>query len=169
MKKYLWRYETLAVTVIGVFCVVFLIQTYHYGRKAALFPRLVSSMVLFLILFFILSRLRRILQKGVLSSPEELVRTKGTAEAGQPHGLKWTFTFGLAMVFFLLMYLIGFGPATVCYLVMHTRLAGYRRFMVIFLFALAVGGSMVFIGNLFHIPLPEGIVVDLMIRYWQNL
>ena len=169
MKKYLWRYETLAVGAIGLFSVIFLIQTYDYGRKAALFPRLVCCIVLFLILFFIVSRLRRMLKKRSVPSQEEPVRKEVITEAGQTPGLKWTLTFGLAMGFCLLMYLIGFGPATVCYLAVHTYLAGYRKCKVIFLFALAVGAIMVFFGRLFQIPLPEGILVGMIRQYWQNL
>jgi FtsH-binding integral membrane protein len=169
MKKYLWRYETLAVGAIGLFCVIFLTQTYDYGRKAALFPRLVCFIVLFLILFYIFSRLRRMLKKGAVPSQEEPVRTEARTEAGQPQGLKWTLTFGLAMGFCLLMYLIGFGPATVCYLAVHTYLAGYRKRKVIFVFALAVGAIIVFFGRLFKIPLPDGILVGMIMPYWQNL
>jgi hypothetical protein len=169
MKKYLWRYETVAVSAIGLFCAYFLVQTYNYGHKAALFPRLVCSIVLFLILVFIISSLRRRSKRGEVSSQAKPVRTEGIAEAGQPQGVKWTLTFGLAMGFCLLMYLIGFGLATFCYLALHTRLAGYRKGKVIFFFALAVAGIMVFFGGLFHISLPEGILVTMIMQYWQTL
>lgn len=169
MKKYLWRYETLAVSAIGLFCIIFLIQTYDYGRRAALFPRLVCLIVLFLILFFLFSRLRRMLKKGGVPSQEGVVRTEVITEAGQPTGLKWTLTLGLAMGFCFLIYLIGFGPATVCYLAVHTHLAGYRKRKVTFLFALAVGAIIVSFGRLFQIPLPEGILVGMIKQYWQNL
>lgn len=169
MKKYLWRYETLAVSAIGLFCVIFLIETYNYGRKAALFPRLVCFIVLFLILFFIFSRLRRLLKKEAVSAHKEPVRTEVITEVGQLQEVRWTLTFSLAMGFCLLMYLIGFGPATVCYLAAHTYLAGYRKRRVIFLFAVAVGGIIVFFGHLFKIPLPDGILVGMIRQYWQHL
>jgi FtsH-binding integral membrane protein len=169
MKKYLWRYEAVAVSAIGVFCVIFLVQTYNYGHKAALFPRLVCFFVLFLILFFIVSRLRRMLKRRGVPSQDEPIQAEGITEAGQPQGVKWTLTFGLAMGFCLLMYLIGFGPATVCYLAVHTYLAGYRKVKMLFLYALAVGAIMVFFGYLFKIPLPEGILVGMVMQYLQNL
>ncbi len=169
MNKHVWRYEALAAGVIGVFCTIFLIQTYDYGRKAALFPRLMCFTVLFLLVFFIVSRIRRFLKMKQAPPQQDQVTAEGAAEADSLHVVKWPLTFGLAIGFCLLMTLIGFGPATVCYLAAHTYIAGYRKGKVIFLFALAVGAIMVFLGRLFKIPLPEGILVGMVMQYLQNL
>lgn len=168
MKKFLLRYETVAVTVIALFCIIFLVQTFEYGRRAGLFPRLISWVVLFLILVFIVSRLRRFWKSRGAPSPEE-TRSECVTKADQPQGMKWTLTFALAMGFCILLYLVGFGPATVCYLSAHIYLAGYRKGRVIIVYALAVGVIMVAFGYLFQIPLPEGILVELIKEYLPEL
>ncbi len=170
MIRYLWKFETVAVGAIGAFSLLFLIQTYNYGRRAALFPRLISGIVLFLILFFIASRVRRLLKikrKGATAA--ESLPAKGEAVADSSQRVKWTLTFGAAIGFCILMYLIGFGPATAFYLATHIYLAGYRKLKVIFLYALALGAMMVFIGHLFKVPLPEGIFVEPILVYVQDL
>ncbi len=164
MRKYLWRYETVAVGAIFAFSALFLIQTYNYGRRAALFPRAISIFVLFLILFFIFSRARRMFKEKEPSSKEVPRRAEGPREAGQRQGVKWTVSFGGAIGFCILMYLIGFGLATVCYVAAHTHWAGYRRHKVTFTYALVLGIIMVLIGYLFMIPLPQGILVEMILE-----
>jgi len=168
MIRYLWKFETVAVGAIGAFSLLFLIQTYTYGRRAALFPRLISWIVLFLILFFIASRVLRLLKRKGATDAEPLP-AKGAAAADSSQRVRWTVTFGAAIGFCILMYLIGFGPATAFYLATHIYLAGYRKLKVIFLYALALGAMMVFIGYLFKVPLPEGIFVEPILEYVQDL
>lgn len=162
MKKYLMRFETVAVGTIGLFSALFFIQTYNYGRRAALFPRIVSLMVLILVLFYIFSRIRRMLKKKGTLSKKEPVQAGVVAQADQPQGVNWTLTFGAGIGFCILMFLIGFGLSTVCYMVTHTYLAGYRKHKIIFLYALAMGVTMVLIGYAFMIPLPKGVLVEMI-------
>jgi hypothetical protein len=162
MRKYLMRFETVAVGAIGLFSALFFIQTYNYGRRAALFPRIISLLVLFLILVFIISRIHRVLKKKRASSKEEPVWAEGVAKVKKPQGVNWPLTFGGGIGFCILMYFIGFGLSTVCYMVTHTYLAGYRKHKIIFLYALALGVTMVLIGYAFMIPLPKGVLVEMI-------
>ena len=169
MKKYLMRFETMAVGTIGLFSVLFLIQTYNYGRRAALFPRIMSLTVLILILFYIFSRIRWMLKKKGALSKKEPVRAGVVVKADQHQGVNWPLTFGAGIGFCILMFLIGFGMSTVCYIATHTYLAGYRKHKVIFLYALAMGVMMVLIGYAFMIPLPKGVLVEMISAHIQNL
>ncbi len=168
MRKFLSRYETVAVGAICAFSALFLVQTYDYGRRAALFPRAISILVLFLILCFIFSRIRRMFKEKRSPSKEVPHRAEGAGEAGQRQGVKWILSFGGAIGFCILMYLIGFGLATVCYVAAHTYWAGYRRHKVTFMYALALGIMMVLIGYLFMIPLPQGILVEMISENVQH-
>lgn len=158
MKKWLFQFETVAVAVIGIFSAVFLVQTYDYGRRAGLFPRLISWTVLVLILIFVVSRVRRAWGRSKEAAPAKPVGALD--KAGRPAGVKWTLSFGLALAYCLLVYLIGFGPATFGYLLAHIQLAGNRRRAIAAVYALVVAAIMVLMGTFFKIPLPQGILVE---------
>ena len=159
MNKEVWWYEMVAAAVIGVFCTYFLIETYTYGPKAALFPRLICFFVLFLSVIFFVSRIRRFLKMKALSASETQTKKQ---DAESHESVKWFLTFGLAIGFCILMTLIGFGPAAVCYLALHSYMAGYRKIKVILIVALIVAAAMVLFGRMFNIPLPEGILFEMM-------
>ncbi len=160
MREHLQKFETFAVGAIAVFSGLFLIQTYQYGRRAALFPRVVSFTILFLTAFFIVSRIRRTMVKPpAKKETASVIRTEIT----QAGGVHWLVTLSAATGFFVLIYLIGFGPSTFFYVATHLYLAGYRRHTVTFLFALAMAIIIVGTGYLFTIPLPQGVLVETLI------
>ncbi len=163
MKGYWLRFETFAVGVIGVFSGLFLFQTYQYGRRAALFPRIISGAVLFLTRFFIGSRIRRIKKQKGLPSEKKRHRMPVETEVAAAQGINWLLTLAAATGFFVLIYFIGFGGATFFYVTTHLYLSGYREHKVIFGFALAMAILMVGSGYLFSIPLPWGVLVERML------
>jgi hypothetical protein len=85
------------------------------------------------------------------------------SEVSQAGGINWLLTLSAATGFFVLIYLVGFGPSTFFYVTAHLYLAGYRRHRVIFLFALAMAIVIFLTGYLFTIPLPEGVLVQMIV------
>jgi uncharacterized membrane protein YfcA len=163
MRDQLLKLETFAVGTIAVFSALFLLQTYEYGRRAALFPKLVSFTILFLTGCFLVSRLRRAIKRQRTEvKKKETIPVEVESEATQPAGVHWLLTLSAATGFFVLIYLVGFGPATFFYVATHLSLAGYRRHSVIALFALAMAIIIVGTGYLFTIPLPEGVLVEMI-------
>jgi len=160
MREQLLKFETFAVGTIAVFSGLFLLQTYQYGRRAALFPRVVSFTILFLTGFFIVSRIRRAMVKPPAKKETTRIVQSEITQAG---GVHWLLTLSAATGFFVLIYLVGFGPSTFFYVTAHLYLAGYRRHRVIFLFALAMAIVIFLTGYLFTIPLPEGVLVPMIV------
>ena len=163
MKSYLWRFETFAVVAIGVFSGLFLFQTYQYGRRAALFPRIISLTVLFLAVVFVYSRVRRTRKQKAPFSKEETVRAPSGAEPAAAEGVNWLLTLAAATGFLVFIYFIGFAAATFFYVAAHLYLAGYHRHQVIWAFAAAMAITMLGTAYLFAIPLPQGLVVDMIL------
>jgi hypothetical protein len=160
MKASWFRLETIAVGTIAVFSALFLLQTYDYGRRAALFPRLISVTILVLTALFIVSRLRRGLKRGAAAQRESLrAEVRSETRGG---GISWLLALAAASGFSALIYLIGFGFATFVYIATHLYLAAYRRHIVVFLFALAMAAVMVLTGHLFNIQLPRGVLVEMI-------
>ncbi len=159
MKKYLLRFETFAVGAIALFSGLFLYQTYQYGRRAALFPRIISLTVLFLTAVFFYSRVRRI-RKQTGASETTVIDTNSGRSCDGAEKVSWIVTLSVATAFLVLIYLIGFGPATFFYVPAHLYISGYRRHKVIFGFALAMAILMVGSGYLFSIPLPQGVLIE---------
>jgi hypothetical protein len=160
MKASWFRLEIIAVGTIAVFSALFLLQTYDYGRRAALFPRLISVTILFLTAVFIVSRLGRGLKRAAATQRENLRPEVGSeTRAG---GISWLLALAAASGFSALIYLIGFGFATFAYVATHLYLAGYRRHIVVFFFARAMAAVMVFTGYLFNIQLPRGVLVEMI-------
>lgn len=162
MKRYLWRFETFAVAAIGVFSGLFLLQTYQYGRRAALFPRIISLTVLFLTGVFVVSRVRRISKQKTASSKEETVRPPSGTKPATAEGVNWLLTLAAATGFLVFVNLIGFGAATFFYVAVHLYLAGYYRHPVIWAFAAAMAITIVGTAYLFAIPLPQGLLIEMI-------
>ena len=146
MRGRLAAFEALAVGVIAVFASLFLFQTYHYGHRAALFPRAISVAILFLIGVFVVSRLRAAV-------------VKPQPDTGTPHS--WLLAFGVVTGFVVSIYLVGFAVSTFVYVATHLYLAGYRRHGVIFSFALAMAVGIAAAGYVFAIPLPSGVLMPM--------
>jgi hypothetical protein len=162
MRASVIKLETIAVGTIAVFSAVFLLQTYEYGRRAALFPRLVSLTILLLAGIFLVSRLRRALTRKTAAVREESVRREGVSEGTRAGGVNWLVALSAAAGFCVLIYLVGFGPSTFVYVSAHLYLAGYRRHSVVFLFALAMAAVVIVTAYLFNIQLPEGVLFEKM-------
>jgi hypothetical protein len=62
------------------------------------------------------------------------------------------------------IYFIGFAAATFFYVAAHLYLAGYHRHQVVWAFAAAMAITMLGTAYLFAIPLPQGLVVDMILE-----
>jgi hypothetical protein len=163
MRAPWFKIEMLAAGTIAVFSAAFLFQTYDYGRRAALFPRLISVAILLLTAIFLVSRLRRGSKRTpAIADAEKRVGGETARRETRRAGMNWLLAFGAASGFSALIYLIGFGPSTFVYVASHLYLAGYRRHAVGFLFALAMATVVVLTGHLFGIQLPRGVLVEII-------
>jgi len=156
--KAFFRLEMIAVLVIGLFSATFLKMTFAYGKKAAMFPRIISIFVLIIAIYYVIGQVVAAIKQPQGSSP---VAAKKLAEPetkilGQaPRNV----LIGSFLVYALLIYVIGFAGATLCYGIGIPYIAGYRKKAVIIVFAVAMTIMMVVIGKVFMIPLPEGLII----------
>jgi hypothetical protein len=160
MKASWFRLEIIAIGTIAIFSALFLLQTYDYGRRAALFPRLISVTILFLTAIFVVTRVRRGMKRAP-AAPRESPRAEVGSES-RAGGISWLLALAAATGFSALIYLIGFCFSTLVYVASHLYLAGYRRHGVVFLFAVAMAALVAVTGYLFNIQLPRGVVVEMI-------
>jgi uncharacterized membrane protein YfcA len=163
MKKSQLRFEIAAIAGIALFSGIFLVRTYDYNYRAALFPRLVSYTVLILLLYYVFSRVRRYLKERKESTAKEVTpQTEEGAETEERRGMSWVVAFGIAIGFLILIYLTGFAVAAVCYMAAHIYLTGYRNHKIVLLYALFIGIALVSFEYLFDISLPKGILFEMI-------
>jgi hypothetical protein len=150
MHRVIRNPENWIVAVVGLFAVVFFGNSFSYRPSAALFPRLVSAVVGSLCFYQLGSGIRRSLRTG-LQEPEP-------AGATVP-GLAWYWSFLLTAGYIALIALIGFIAGTGIFLILFPILAGYRRWVRVALFAVAlVIMAHIGFGMFLHVQFPSGLL-----------
>lgn len=145
--------ENWLLAMLGLFALLFFLQTWTYPAVAALFPRLVSAVVVALAFYQLAGNLRAnqsARQKARADEPREQT-------AGKPAGLPWISTLIAIFVYFGLIYLLGFTGGTLLFLLGLPVWMGYRRWVT--LAVVAVVMTLVIVvsfSSFLHIPLPEG-------------
>ena len=94
-------------------------------------------------------------------SGKEAGESKETAE-GAPGMGRWYAVVGSIIVYMGLIFLIGFGAASLVFGIALPYYGGYRRMKVVIPVALGMTIGLVVIGRLFNIPLPEGLWTALL-------
>ena len=150
------RLEKVLLSLLGSFCVAFLLLTWELHSTAALFPRWVAfAAIVFLVCAVPMRRSDASIQRS-----EDVDENFPQATAGV---VNWSTVLALQLGYVIAIYLIGFTIATVVYLLVGPIQMGYRRWMIIALQAVVltavISGS--FIG-FFHIRLPKGILWSLL-------
>jgi hypothetical protein len=148
--------ENWILGILAIFGIVFVTQTFNYRFSAALFPRIVNIVLASLCLY----RLGKNIWEAYIG---RTVREQKAGEARQ--GLPWYWGFFITVLYFGMVYLIGFVWATGLFLLTFPIAAGYRRWIIIFTVAVATAifteiGFSIFL----QIPLPEGILFTRIIR-----
>lgn len=142
--------------MLGGFAALFLYSTWENNPTAALFPRLVASTALLLLLLTVASQWR--------AKPKP--RAKSTGDDDMPEAAtaapNWPAVLALQAAYILAIYVIGFSTATLIYLVGAPLQMAYRRWPTIaataVLLTIAIAGSFTWF---FHIRLPKGILWSL--------
>ena len=145
--------ENWLILFLGSLAVYFFVKTFSYRPAAALFPRIVSAIVALLAFYHLAENIWKALKK-----PPETDET--TTEA--PVCLAWYGSLGLVLLYLLLVYLIGFVLATGLFMIFFPLAAGYRRWPVIIVTAVATALIIdLSFNRLLQIQLHEGILFAL--------
>lgn len=139
--------EILLLTVLGGFAAIFLLLSKGYNPTAALFPQWIAiASLLFLAVV--------VIQLIVRSNPIPESRELGAASR--------TAIFLVQGAYIAVIYLLGFFPATLVFLLIAPIQMRYKRWSVVVLhgvvLTLALAGSFLW---LFNVQLPTGAIWDL--------
>ena len=151
-----------AAVIIGVISAAFLMMTGDLGRTAALFPKILSVTIIVLVVVYIGVQIYLGFKNSSAEpSGKEAGESKETAE-GAPGMGRWYAVVGSIIVYMGLIFLIGFGAASLVFGIALPYYGGYRRMKVVIPVALGMTIGLVVIGRLFNIPLPEGLWTALL-------
>ena len=118
--------EFVIVFILGAFAIAFLIDTRTYNRIAALFPRLISTITILLLLTYLCYRFWTLMKQEPPSSQEEIEAP--VKEAGSIPG---NVSLAVMIGYFLLIFVIGLTWASLVYLFLVPILMGYKRYRIV--------------------------------------
>ena len=145
--------ENWIVAIVGAFGAVFFVQTFTYRHAAALFPRWVSVVVASLCFFRLGRNIHSSLAGRVLEAEQE---------EGPRRGLIWYWTLLGMVIYAGLIYLSGFVWGTGIFLLFFPAAAGYKRWVIVLIIAVATPILIEVAFSLFlQILLPKGILFTL--------
>jgi len=151
-----------AAIIIVVVSALFLIMTAGLGRTASLFPKILCITIIALVLFYIVVQIyNNCKNSSVKSSRKEAEAKKGWGGDVPKSGL-WYIIMGSIIIYFGLIYLIGFGVASFFYIIALSYFGGYHRMKMVIPVALGMALFLIVIGRLFNIPLPKGLWLILL-------
>jgi hypothetical protein len=146
--------ENWVLAALGLLGSVLLVQTFGYSFGAALFPRLVTTVLAALCFFRLGANIARAC--GGRSA-------KGEGIEEPSAGLPWYLTLLMSVLYLAVIYLIGFIFATALFLLVFPLAASYRRWVIVSVvaFAIAVLSELTF-DVLLQMQLPDGILFNLL-------
>jgi hypothetical protein len=146
--------DIIVLVILGAFAAAFLIETRTYNPTAALFPRLVSIISLFFILWSIAQRCWTLFHKQ-----EALTESDEEGSGEKKDSMAWYATAGTMVAYFVLIYILGFTATTLIYLVATPFLLGYgKRWLVFLVGILWTVGFVVVFSYVLHSRIPEGLL-----------
>ena len=159
--------EFFMICFFNLFAVIFLFQVRNLNQTAALFPIIVSTFVLILGIFALICRLWP--RKKQLPAPESQTEVceNETIQSIDNKGdtMSWLVSLLWIVVYFLLLFIVGFVLATVIYaLVVPLAMDGFnkRNVRTGIIFAVLMAAIMVGFERAFYIELPQGYLLELM-------
>jgi uncharacterized membrane protein (DUF485 family) len=153
--------DLILMAILGAFAAAFLIDSRSYNPTAALFPRLISTIVLLLILWTAAHRLWELFGK-----PQEVSASVEEVAPKQKGVMTWYVSLITIVIYFLLIYVIGFTWAALVYLVILPILLGYRKYKIIFAIAAMWTVSFVLVFTyVVHTRIPGGLLGDFLQRF----
>ena len=142
--------ENWLILFLGSLAVYFFIKTFSYRPAAALFPRLVSAIVALLSFYHLAENIWKTFKK----QPEAQITITELTIC-----LPWYRSLVLVLLYLLLIYLTGFVIATGLFMIYFPVAAGYRRWPVIVVTAVATALLIdLSFNRLLQIQLHEGIL-----------
>ncbi len=149
-------WDNLLLAGGAVVAFILLLQTGDYRPAAALFPRIVTIVVIVLCLYQ-LGENAWAFFRGQASKKKK----KEAPEA--PAGMAWYWIFLTIVAYFVLIEVLGFLLATAIYMVGFPVLLGYRRWVIILAVMILLTASVGYsFGTILHVPLPEGMISSLV-------
>lgn len=162
-KSLLLDLDIVLMAVLGVFAGAFLIETRSYNPTAAFFPRLVSIVSLFFVVWTITQRCLA-LRRSAKSSPDTEAGRKGEG------ALAWYWSLATMVGYFVLIDLLGFTLVTLIYLLALPLLLGYRRYRIVLITGvLSTVAFITVFSHVLHARIPEGIVGNLYRQFLKGL
>jgi uncharacterized membrane protein (DUF485 family) len=153
--------DLILMAILGAFACAFLIDSRSYNPTAALFPRLISIVVLLLVLWTAGHRVWELFGK-----PREVLLSVEEAAPKQKGVMTWYVSLITIVIYFLLIYVIGFIWAALVYLIVLPVLLGYRKYKVIFAIAVMWTLSFVLVFTyVVHTRIPGGLLADFLQRF----
>lgn len=146
--------DLLLMVLLGAFSGAFLLETRTYNPTAALFPRLVSAATFILVLWTVGLRLWSFLVKAQrkTKSEEEI----STAKEGS---MIWYISLITMVVYYLLIYVLGFIWSTLLYLFVLPLLLGYKKYWIVLVTAVLWTAVFVYVfTNILYARIPKGIL-----------
>ena len=165
IKRFL-SFETVMIAGILLFSGLFFGWTYTFPETAALLPRLVSFVMICLALLYIVIKVVEAKKpQDSRQRKEKFGQEESEGRSDLNQGISWQISSLLMFGFMVLIYLLGFGPATFICGVMVPYLLGYRNYMVAVPFAAGMTAIIVLgFGKLFMIPLPVGLLWEFILK-----
>ena len=161
--------EFALICLFALFAVALLADTLGLSQTPALFPRIVGTVVLVLTLYMIVQRLLQPARARTVApeaGDEEEEETGSWRLINTGAGivkLPWYQSLVLLALYFVLLYLIGFVPATLIYGFGIPYLMGYRNLPVLALFALGMSVALSYaLYYAFSIMLPNGVLFGML-------
>ncbi len=149
--------EFVIVFILGAFAIAFLIDTRTYNRIAALFPRLISTITILLLLAYLGYRFWT-LMKGQPSSSEE----EAPLPAKEKGSLSGHISLAIMIGYFLLIFVIGLTWASLVYLFLMPVLMGYKRYRLVATTSILWIVAFVCVFHyILHTRIPQGFLGDL--------
>ena len=148
--------ENWVLATLGILGTVFIILTFNYRFSAGLFPR-ITNVVLASLCFY---RLGENIWEAYIGRNAIEEKTEGICQ-----GLQWYWSLLFAVLYFGAIYLIGFVFATGLFLLTFPLAAGYKRWIIVFIVAVATAILTEICFNMFlQLSLPKGILFTLINR-----
>lgn len=142
--------ENWLLVILGIGVLVLFFNTFSYRASAALFPRLITFVIALLCFWALGGNIRR----AFAGRP---VKREEVQETSQ--GLKWHWSVFIMVLYFALIYLVGFIWSTGVFLFIFPIAAGYRRWLPALIVAVVTAIFIEVSFNMFlQIQLPVGVV-----------
>ena len=149
--------EFAIIFILGAFALAFLIDTRSYNRIAALFPRLISTITILLLLTYLSYRFWTLMKEKGPSAEEE-----GEPPMKEAGSISGNVSLALMVGYFLMIFVIGLTWASLAYLILVPVLMGYKRYRIVAITSILWIIAFVCVFHyILHTRIPQGFLGDL--------